>query len=64
MLDFLHHKAESENNLNEENIHLEKKKLELVEKQQVLDEERFRLEKEERTAMIDLFRQLINQKQN
>lgn len=64
MLDFLHHKAESENNLNEENIHLEKKKLELVEKQQVLDQERFRLEKEERTAMIDLFRQLINQKQN
>lgn len=64
MLDFLHDKAESENNLNEENIHLEKKKLELVEKQQVLDQERFRLEKEERTAMIDLFRQLINQKQN
>lgn len=64
MLDFLHHKAESENNLNEKNIHLEKKKLELEEKQQGLDQERFRLEKEERTAMIDLFRQLINQKQN
>lgn len=64
MIDFLHHKAESENNLNKEKIQLEKKKLELEEKRQVLDQERFRLEKEERTAMIDLFRQLINQKQN
>lgn len=64
MIDFLHHKAESENNLNKEKIQLEKKKLELEEKRQVLDQERFRLEKEERTATIDLFRQLINQKQN
>lgn len=62
MTDFLHHKSESENTLNKEKIKLEKKKLKLEEKRQVPDQERFRLEKEERAAMIDLFRQLINQK--
>lgn len=64
MIDFLYHKAENENNWNKY-YQLEKKELELEEKRQLLDhQERFHLEKEERTAMIDLFRQLINQKQN
>lgn len=32
MFDFLYYKVESENNLNEKNIYLEKKKLEVEEK--------------------------------
>lgn len=41
MIDFLHRKAESENNFNKEKIQLEKKKVELEEYRQQLDQKRF-----------------------
>ncbi|XP_061196548.1 uncharacterized protein LOC133204818 [Saccostrea echinata] len=60
MIEFLQKKTDSENQLSKEKIELEKKRVEVEEKRQVLDQERIALEKEERKAMIDLFKELIN----
>ena len=41
-------------------MELERKRLEVEERRQTLNQERFMLEKEERKAMMELFKELVN----
>ena len=60
IIDFLQKKNESENKFKESNMELERKRLEVEERGQTLNQERLMLEKKERKAMMELFKELVN----